>query len=49
MLNFCDFIQVDVFTTNHHLNTGQFLPKLFFILGGGGISGFSLSRQIFPP
>ena len=21
MLNFCDFIQVYVFTTNHHLNT----------------------------
>ena len=22
MLNFCDFIQVDVFTTNHHLKAG---------------------------
>ena len=21
MLNFCDFIQVDVFTTDHHLNS----------------------------
>ena len=25
MLNFCDFIQVFVFTTNHHLK-----PKIFF-------------------
>ena len=24
MLNFCDFIQVYVFTTNHHLNTSIF-------------------------
>ena len=23
MLNFCDFIQVFVFTTNHHLNAQQ--------------------------
>ena len=22
MLNFCDFIQVNVFTTNHHLKCG---------------------------
>ena len=26
MLNFCDFIQVYVFSTNHHLNRGQTLP-----------------------
>ena len=25
MLNFCDFIQVFVFTRNHHLNQGQTL------------------------
>ena len=24
MLNFCDFIQVYVFTTNHHLNANDF-------------------------
>ena len=30
MLNFCDFIQVYVFTTNHHLN-GYFL---FYIENG---------------
>ena len=41
MLNFCDFIQVFVFTTNHHLNE---LSKYifnhnffyFFYVGGGG-------------
>ena len=25
MLNFCDFIQVYVFTTNHHLNSAVYL------------------------
>ena len=28
MLNFCDFIQVYVFTTNHHLNTEETEVKL---------------------
>ena len=28
MLNFCDFIQVFVFTRNHHLNSGE---KYIFI------------------
>ena len=27
MLNFCDFIQVFVFTPNHHLNSGDFCSK----------------------
>ena len=27
MLNFCDFIQVYVFTTNHHLNTKILLKQ----------------------
>ena len=27
MLNFCDFIQVYVFTTNHHLNSLSTVPK----------------------
>ena len=27
MLNFCDFIQVYVFTTNHHLKVQQIFPK----------------------
>ena len=26
MLNFCDFIQVYVFTTNHHLKRLNYLP-----------------------
>ena len=26
MLNFCDFIQVYVFTTNHHLKKNTFMP-----------------------
>ena len=26
MLNFCDFIQVCVFTTNHHLKLAESLP-----------------------
>ena len=29
MLNFCDFIQVYVFTTNHHLNDGLKI-RMFF-------------------
>ena len=28
MLNFCDFIQVFVFTRNHHLNIQNFGPEL---------------------
>ena len=28
MLNFCDFIQVFVFTTNHHLNTVESISRL---------------------
>ena len=35
MLNFCDFIQVYVFTTNHHLN-GIGVER-FRILGGQGL------------
>ena len=27
MLNFCDFIQVFVFTRNHHLNVDEFSVK----------------------
>ena len=27
MLNFCDFIQVYVFTTNHHLNVISSVPQ----------------------
>ena len=34
MLNFCDFIQVFVFTRNHHLK-GQFLKRLFFMVTFG--------------
>ena len=29
MLNFCDFIQVFIFTTNHHLNIQYYLFFLF--------------------
>ena len=32
MLNFCDFIQVYVFTTNHHLNKDKsHIPKHFYV------------------
>ena len=30
MLTFCDFIQVYVFTTNHHLKVATCLGKSFF-------------------
>ena len=33
MLNFCDFIQVYVFTTNHHL-------KVFFLYANGNLCLF---------
>ena len=39
MLNFCDFIQVYVFTTNHHLNIHNRRKKVLNIggwAGGGG-------------
>ena len=36
MLNFCDFIQVFVFTANHHRNDiSLFTQRLFFILIAG--------------
>ena len=35
MLNFCDFIQVFVFTRNHHLNTKTIVAGE----GGGGGGG----------
>ena len=51
MLNFCDFIQVYVFTTNHHLNvrglihlkSGTALIYCYYLFAGGGIGagGFS--------
>ena len=30
MLNFCDFIQVNIFTTNHHLNRMHAIFMLYF-------------------
>ena len=30
MLNFCDFIQVFILTTNHHLNENDILAKINF-------------------
>ena len=35
MLNFCDFIQVFVFTRNHHLNLNK-IKLLFFFQGEVG-------------
>ena len=34
MLNFCDFIQVYVFSTNHHLKVVAKLTYLAAIIGG---------------
>ena len=31
MLNFCDFIQVFIFTTNHHLNIQYYLFFSFYV------------------
>ena len=42
MLNFCDFIQVYVFTTNHHLKVGQGPTSLAVGAGGGGLDIFTL-------
>ena len=39
MLNFCDFIQVYVFTTNQHLNQ-KFTHSLDFGLKVSSISGY---------
>ena len=36
MLNFCDFIQVFVFTRNHHLNGVRIFYAPVAIVGGGG-------------
>ena len=32
MLNFCDFIQAYIFTTNHHLNRGGHLDRFYCIM-----------------
>ena len=44
MLNFCDFIQVYVFTTNHHLNTVySFTLKLKWL--GKGLLSLTIIRS----
>ena len=58
MFNFCDFIQVFVFTTNHHLKLGTFVifscftsklkEKVGGLLGGGGGGGGG-QRVCCPP
>ena len=44
MLNFCDFIQVYVFTTNHHLNHAHFLVDHISV-GKNGYLGKSGSMR----
>ena len=49
MFNFCDFIQIYVFTTNHHLNTGSFALCVFFfffLLKGRNVPFFTVYRFI---
>ena len=43
MLNFCDFIQVLVFTRNHHLNqnVGQYMFNYMVIVKGVSFDRFS--------
>ena len=45
MLNFCDFIQVYVFTTNHHLELFSFVELLVLIIKK--ISAFKNINIIF--
>ena len=44
MLNFCDFIQVYVFSTNHHLNRSRFLEAVLISESYQGLSfGFMVT------
>ena len=46
MLNFCDFIQVHVFTTNHHLNSSYIKnPHAHFNMSAIGMQGFKKIRR----